>query len=95
MTSFTSQFLASAVLAIGLTGAGPAAAQACLDNRQIQEAVSAGEILSLADVLAAAGVDVSVDVLSVQVCDEGDGLVYIIGILTPDGEAQSLVLSAQ
>jgi hypothetical protein len=97
MKTLTLKLLASiaVALALGLTAASPAVAQACLDNRQIQEAVSSGQIMSLADVLAAAGIDRSAEVLSVQVCDEADGLVYIIGVLTPDGEAQSLVLRAQ
>ena len=82
-------------LALGLAGTGMANAQACLDNRQIQEAVSSGEIMSLADVLASAGIDGSAEILNVQVCDEGGRLVYIIGVLTPSGEAQNLVLSAQ
>ena len=97
MKTLTSKLLASIALAlvVGLVGTGSASAQSCLDNRQIQEAVSSGEIMSLADVLASAGVDSSADVLSVQVCDEGGALVYIIGVLSPDGEAQNLVLSAQ
>ena len=97
MTTFTSQFFSALAMAmaIGLTGASPASAQACLDNRQIQEAVSAGEIMSLVDVLALAGVDTSAEILSVQVCDESGALVYVIGVLTPEGEAQNLVLGAQ
>ena len=97
MKTLTSKFLLSVVgaLALGLAVAGPAQAQSCLDNRQIQEAVSSGQIMSLADVLASAGIDGSAEILSVQVCDEGSGLVYIIGVLTPDGEAQNLVVSAQ
>ena len=97
MKTLTSKLFASIALAlvVGLAGTGSASAQSCLDNRQIQEAVSSGEIMSLADVLASAGVDSSADVLSVQVCDEGGALVYIIGVLSPDGEAQNLVLSAQ
>jgi uncharacterized membrane protein YkoI len=89
--------LASAALALAVLFGGTlaASAQACLDNRQIQEAVASGEIMSLASVLASAGIDSSTDVLSVQVCDEGGRLVYIIGVLTPSGEAQNLVLSAQ
>ena len=82
-------------LAFGLAGTGLAHAQACWDNRQIQEAVSSGQIMSLADVLASAGIDGSAEILNVQVCDEGGRLVYIIGVLTPSGEAQNLVLSAQ
>lgn len=97
MKTLTSKILALAAvaLALGLAAVGPAQAQSCLDNRQIQEAVSSGRIMSLADVLASAGIDGSAEVLSVQVCDEGGGLVYIIGVLTPDGQAQNLVLSAQ
>lgn len=86
---------AALALAVSLAGMGAANAQACLDNRQIQEGIASGQIMSLADVLASAGIDSSTDVLSVQVCDEGGRLVYIIGVLTPAGEAQNLVLSAQ
>lgn len=82
-------------LLLGLVAAGPAAAQSCLDNRQIQEAVAAGQIKSLAAVLADAGIDGSAEILNVAVCDEGGGLVYVIGLLTAAGEAQNLVLSAQ
>jgi len=97
MKTLTIKFFASiaAVVALGLASTGAATAQSCLDNRQIQEAVSSGQIMSLADVLASAGIDASADILSVQVCDEGSGLVYIIGVLTPEGEAQNLVLGAQ
>ena len=97
MKTSISKFLApiAVALALGLAGTGAANAQACLDNRQIQEAVSSGEIMSLADVLASAGIDGSAEILNVQVCDEGGRLVYIIGVLTPSGEAQNLVLSAQ
>ena len=80
-------------IALGLAGTGIASA-ACLNNRQIQEAVSSGEIMSLAQVLSSAGIGSSAEVLNVQVCDEGGRLVYIIGVLTPDGEAQNLVLNA-
>lgn len=82
-------------LALALAGAGQTQAQACLDKRQIQEAVSSGQIMSLDAVLASAGVDGSAEILNVQVCDEGGRLVYIIGVLTSDGQAQNLTLSAQ
>ena len=97
MKTLTPKFLASIAiaLALGLASTGAASAQACLDKRQIQDAVSSGQIMSLDTVLASAGVDGSAEILSVQVCDEGGGLVYIIGVLTPEGEAQNLVLSAQ
>lgn len=97
MKTLTMKFLLpiAAALTLGLAAAGTAQAQSCLDNRQIQEAVSSGQIMSLAAVLASAGIDGSAEILSVQVCDEGGRLVYIIGVLTPDGEAQNLVLGAQ
>ena len=82
-------------LALALAGIGQSQAQACLDKRQIQEAVASGEIMSLDAVLASAGVDASAEILNVQVCDEGGGLVYVIGVLSDDGQAQNLVLNAQ
>jgi uncharacterized membrane protein YkoI len=82
-------------LALALSGTGATQAQACLDKRQIQEAVSSGQILSLDTVLAQAGVDPSAEILNVQVCDEGGRLVYVIGVLSTDGQAQNLTLSAQ
>ncbi len=95
MKTLSRTILVPLALLAGLFGTGAAQAQSCLDNRQIQEAVSSGEIMSLADVLASAGIDGSAEILSVQVCDDGGQLVYVIGVLTPSGEAQNLVLSAQ
>lgn len=83
------------VLALALSGTGPSQAQACLDKRAIQEAVASGEIMSLDAVLSTAGVDPSAEILNVQVCDQGGGLVYVIGVLSEDGQAQNLVLNAQ
>lgn len=83
------------VLALALTGTGQTQAQACLDKRQIQEAVASGEIMSLDAVLGSAGVDPGADILNVQVCDQGGTLVYVIGVLSQDGQAQNLVLNAR
>ncbi|MCW5721961.1 MAG: hypothetical protein KIS86_12545 [Devosia sp.] len=82
-------------LALAFAGTGGAQAQACLDKRQIQEAVASGQIMSLDAVLKAAGVDPSAEILNVQVCDQGGALVYVIGVLSADGQAQNLVLRAQ
>lgn len=97
MKTLTSKIFApvAVALAIGLAGAAPANAQACLDNRQIQEAVASGQIMSLDAVLAAAGIDGSAKILNVAVCDEGGRLVYHIGVLEASGAAQNLVLPAQ
>ena len=90
-----SAYIAMALaLVLALSGTGTAQAQACLDKRQIQEAVASGQILSLDAVLASAGVDPSAEILNVQVCDQGGALVYVIGVLAPDGQAQNLTLSA-
>lgn len=87
---------AALVMALFVTVAttDDALAQSCLDKRQIQEAVSTGQIKSLDAVLASGGVDASADILNVQVCDEGGRMVYVIAVLTSDGQAQNLVLSA-
>lgn len=82
-------------LALALSGTGAAQAQACLDKRQIQEAVASGQIMSLDAVLAASGVAANAEILNVQVCDQGGSLVYVIGVLSADGQAQNLTLSAQ
>lgn len=82
-------------LALALSGTSGTQAQACLDKRQIQEAVGSGQIMSLDAVLASGGVDSGAEILNVQVCDEGGRLVYVIGVLSPDGQAQNLVLDAQ
>jgi len=82
-------------LALALAGTGSAQAQACLDKRQIQEYVASGQIMSLDAVLASAGIDARAEILNVQVCDQGGVLVYVIGVLSPDGQAQNLTLSAQ
>lgn len=83
------------VLAWASAGSAQAQGQACLDKIQIQDAVSSGQILPLDVVLARAGVDARQSVLNVQVCDQGGQLVYIIGVLSPSGDAQNLVLNAR
>ena len=96
-TSFKPPMFASFALAVvlALSSAETASAQGCLSKREIQEAVSSGQIMSLNAVLASAGIDRNAEILSVQVCDQGGGLVYVIGVLSPDGAAQNLVVSAQ
>ena len=97
MKSKASKFpaLMALALVVALAGTGQSQAQACLDNRQIQEAVASGEIMSLDAVLSMAGVPRGAEILSVEVCDQGGGLVYVIGVLSEDGQAQNLVVSAR
>ena len=82
-------------LALALGSTGVSQAESCLDRRQIQEEVTAGKIKSLDAALASAGVDASAKILNVQVCDQGGQLVYIIGMLSSDGQAENRVVSAQ
>jgi len=82
-------------LALAVAGTTGAKAQACLDRYAIQEAVASGQIVSLDVALANAGVDPKAEILNVQVCDQGGALVYVIGVLNPDGTAQNLTLRAQ
>jgi hypothetical protein len=65
----------------------------CLSNRDLQAAISAGEIPPVAEVLESQGVNPD-DVLSVKACDEGGEIVYVVGVLDEYGEAQTLVLRA-
>ncbi|RUT30988.1 hypothetical protein EMQ25_08900 [Arsenicitalea aurantiaca] len=69
-------------------------AQACLSNQELQEAVSSGRVAPVADVLARAGVGRDQQVLSVRACDEGGRIVYVVGVLGADGNAQNLTLPA-
>jgi hypothetical protein len=96
MKTLIPKFVVPVALALTLSlAAGGAANAACLDNREIQDAVSSGQIMSLAAVLAAAGIDGNTKILNVQVCDNGGQLVYKIGVLAPSGDAKNLVLNAQ
>jgi len=89
----SARFVAPLVLCLALA-TGMNAQAACLSPLDAQNAAESGEIKSFDQVLAEAGIDDSVKILSRQVCDEGGRLVYIVGILK-DGQAQNLVLDAQ
>ena len=95
MTNPTRKTLTTVVALLALAFGAHGASAACLDNRQIQEAVASGEIMSLAGVLRSAGVDSDSDILSVQVCDQGGRLVYVIGVLSSSGEARTLEVDAR
>lgn len=83
------------ILGIGLLlASGHAQAADCLDNRAIQDAIASGQIAPVDVVLAQNGVASDEQVLSVKVCDQGDGLVYVVAVLGPDGDARNLVLPA-
>ena len=85
-----------AALTLSVAAVSPSYAQGvdCLGKRDIQNAVNSGQIQPLSDVLANAGIDQNQEVLSVQVCEQGGGLVYLVAVLDPSGNAQNLTLPA-
>ncbi|HEV7718609.1 MAG TPA: hypothetical protein VGO70_06500 [Arsenicitalea sp.] len=70
------------------------AAGQCLSNQEIQAALSSGEIGPVAAALAQAGVGRDAKVLSVRVCKEGGRMVYVVAVLSSNGDARNLTLPA-
>ncbi|MDB5614091.1 MAG: hypothetical protein JWQ22_1744 [Devosia sp.] len=82
-------------MALGLAGSGAAQAQACIDSSaEIQALISEGRIMSQYDAVAAAGYSAD-QILNFRLCDDGGRYVWIVGILSADGTAQNLTISAQ
>ena len=97
MKTLTLKFIAPIViaLAMGLAGTGMASAQACIDSSaEIQALISAGTIISQYDAVAAAGYSAD-QILNFRLCQDGGGYVWIVGVLSADGTAQNLTISAQ
>lgn len=89
-------FLASLAMAavMALSGTAVATAQSCIDNSvEIQALIDQGAVVSLYDAMASAGYGDN-QVLNYRLCDEGGGYVWIIGVLSADGTAQNLTISA-
>ncbi len=89
-------FALAAFLGMLILGLAPTAnaQDVCYTSLETQNAIDAGLIKSQYQVLEEAGID-SLEMLNYQVCEEGGELVYIIGILRADGQAENLILSAQ
>lgn len=84
-----------AVALLIFAGVPVSAQAACLSGGQIQQAVSSGQILSLNQILARAGVGSGSKVLQpVNVCDRGGQLYYQLSVLDKNGNARKLVLHA-
>ena len=97
MKTLTLRFLApiAMALALALAGTGMAAAQACIDSSaEIQALISSGTIISQYDAVASAGYSAD-QILNYRLCQDGGGYVWIVGILSADGTAQNLTISAQ
>ena len=94
MTRLLFTFLSVALVSAMLLA--PAWAQEnCLTDAQIQSAVASGNIQPVARVLEREGIPASTQVLSVRVCETGEGLSYVLAVLGEAGEARTLTVSAQ
>lgn len=97
MKTLSLKFLApiAVALALGLSGTGGARAQACIDSSaEIQALISEGRIMSQYDAVAAAGYSVE-EILNYRLCQDGGRYVWIVGVLSADGTAQNLTISAE
>ncbi|MHA6298116.1 hypothetical protein [Devosia sp. CAU 1758] len=82
-------------LALALASTGASQAQACVDNSaEIQKLISEGTITNQYDAVATAGYSAD-EVLNYQLCEDGGRYVWIIGVLSADGTAQNLTVSAE
>ena len=91
--------LAALALALPLAVASfeaPAAQEEgdCIRGRQIQQAINDGEILELADAMAAAGIDAK-PLSEPEVCRNDGRAQYRVNIMNSYGDAERIVLNAQ
>jgi hypothetical protein len=85
----------SMAVAMGIAAPGGASAQACIDNSaEIQALISQGQIMSQYEAVAVAGYSVD-QVLNYRLCQDGGRYYWIVGVLSADGMAQNLTVSAQ
>lgn len=78
---------------LGATSPSTAQSQ-CLGNREVQNGIARGEFAPLSEALQSAGISGSEEVLSVKVCKERGGWVYVVSVLDRNGYARNLVLPA-
>jgi len=70
-------------------------AQACLTRQQIRAAVQSGQAIPLSELIATIQATVAGQVLpQPQLCRSGSGLVYLVNILTGNGQVQQLTIDA-
>jgi hypothetical protein len=84
-------------LALPVASSGAVAAQEegdCIQGRQIQEAISDGLIMELAQALQLAGID-GKPLSEPEVCRFGGEMQYRVNIMNANGEAERVVLNAE
>ena len=97
MKTLTSKIIAPMMvaLALGLASTGFAAAQTCIDSSsEVQALINQGVIMSQYDALAAAGYSGD-QLLNFRLCEQNGRYVWILGVMSSDGTAQNLTVSAQ
>lgn len=86
----------AAAATISLTAVMPVSAQAmdCLSDKQIQSAIESGRILSWPRIKKMAGISGYEEVSDVNVCMIDGVPVYILNVISPEGEASKIALNA-
>jgi hypothetical protein len=91
--------LVAAALVVGalVGGVGPASAQEgrCLDRREIQERIDAGELRQLSEAMDRAGVEGKIISSAAQVCQIGGQWQWRVNVMDSYGESRPVTLPAQ
>ena len=98
MKNVVSAFVAAALLAGAFgVGVGPAAAQdgRCLDRREIQQRIDAGQLVQLSEAIEAAGVRGKIISSAVQVCEVDGRWQWRVNVMDSSGESRPVTLPAQ
>lgn len=94
ITSVIAAVLMTLPLASGVAAAQEEDATDCIRGRQIQQAISNGEIMELAEAMRDAGVD-GKPLSEPEVCRIDGQAQYRVNIMNASGEAERIVLNAQ
>jgi hypothetical protein len=94
------RLLPVAVLGLMLSGAGvfaspEALAQGCLSSREARSAVQSGQAVSLSTMVKQIKAATGGEILPTpQLCNAGGRLVYMVKVLRPDGQVETLTVDA-
>ena len=98
MLSSLANLCATLIAATVFAALAPHAALAagpCLDNPEVQAAMSADQIKSWPTIRAMAGIsDQYKDLSAARVCEQNGQLYYFVNVAGPSGESKQLVLNA-
>jgi uncharacterized membrane protein YkoI len=86
--------LVATLVATAAMSAPPAMA-GCLSQGAAQQAIQSGQAQPWSRIQAGLGGAIDGQVTSVQLCQGGGGLVYVVSVLSGDGTVRTLTVSAQ